>query len=94
MGVSDQVRQKPGCTATEEGLRLGFRKTSYCCISVAKTKVLNHLRGYMYRAAELHLRFRIHAKSRLSRDAAHTKLVGNERSSQRIISAQLKNRVP
>ena len=37
-GVSDQVRQKPGCTATEDGQRLEISDNGTICI--AKTKAL------------------------------------------------------
>ena len=42
-GVSNQVRHKLGCTATEDGQRLeifGFRKQRDCTIYVAKTKAM------------------------------------------------------
>ena len=41
--VSNQVRHKPGCTATEDGLRheiFGFRKKRDCTICVVKTNAL------------------------------------------------------
>ena len=37
-GVSDQVRHKPDCAATEDSF--GFRKKRDCTICVAKTKAL------------------------------------------------------
>ena len=45
LGVSDQVRYKPDCTASQpqkmvRGLKFRFRKKKNCSIYLAKTKVL------------------------------------------------------
>ena len=58
-GFSDQVAHKPGCTATEDGLRpeildLGSREI---VLSVSENKGADQLRGY--READLRLCFRI-----------------------------------
>ena len=41
-GVSDQAQHKPGCTATEDGLRLEISdlRRIFCTIYVLKTKAL------------------------------------------------------
>ena len=59
-GVSDQVRHKPGCTATEDCQRLD--------------KGADQLQG-CHRAADLSLRFCIYAKSRISSEAVHIVIV-------------------
>ena len=70
-GVSDQVQHKPGCTATEDGLRLEiseFRKKRDWTICVAKTKVLISCAI----TAQLICAFVFaYAKIRFSHDAAH-----------------------
>ena len=58
-GVSDQVRHKPGCTATEDGYSLEISDLDveglyYLC---SENKGADQLRGY--REAELRLCFRI-----------------------------------
>ena len=54
-GVSDQVRHKPDCTATEDGQRLGIVEELYYPYS--ENKGADQLRGY--READLRLCFRI-----------------------------------
>ena len=59
--VSNQIRHKPGCTATEDGKSLEiseFRKKGNCTICVAKAKAL--ILGFVF----------ANAKSRFSHDAA------------------------
>ena len=57
-GVSDQVRHKPGCTATEDGYKLEISDLEsrgiYLC---SENKGADQLRGY--READLRLCFRI-----------------------------------
>ena len=50
-GVSDQIRHKPGCTATEDGLTI---EISYwdCTIYVAKTKSLICIFVFIYAKKE------------------------------------------
>ena len=68
-GVSDQIRNKLGCTTTEDGKGfeiLRFKKERDCTIYVAKTKALISC------AATVQLIFVFtYAKSRFSHDMAH-----------------------
>ena len=70
-GVSDQVRHKPLCTATEDGCRLEFQMSDeeglyYLC---SENKGSNQLCSYC--VADLRLCFRICNKSKCSHEAAH-----------------------
>ena len=68
-GVSDQVLHKPGCTATEDGLRLVFEFSKYrgCTIYLAKTKALI---SCMVTAQLICVFVFTYAKSRFSHDVA------------------------
>ena len=59
VGVSDQVRHKPGCTATEDGRYLNFRiwKAGGLYYSSGENKGADQLRGH--READLRLCFRV-----------------------------------
>ena len=65
-GVFDQVRHKPGCTITEDGLRLeGVRSREVVLSMWRKNK------GANIPTADRDLCFCIHAKSRFSHGVAH-----------------------
>ena len=68
-GVSDKVRHKPVCTATEGGWRLEISDVEGLYYPSGENKGADQLRGY--READLRLCFRIYAKNRFSHDAAH-----------------------
>ena len=63
--VSNQVRHKPGCTATEDGYMLEKR---YCIIRVAKTKALI---SFAVTAKLICVFVFAYAKCWFSHDAAH-----------------------
>ena len=69
--VSDQVRHKPGCTATEDALRLEILdlkgRSRDCTINVAKTKALISFAV----TAKLIRVFLAYAKCWFSHDVAH-----------------------
>ena len=73
-GVSDQVRHKPGCTATEDGWRLEISDLGSrgidpdCTICVAKTKALI---SFAVTAKLVCIFVFAYAKIRFSYDAAH-----------------------
>ena len=71
-GVSDQAPHKPGCTATEDGLRLEIsdlgRKGIDCTIHVAKTK---ELISFAVTAKLICVFVFAYAKSRFSHNEAH-----------------------
>ena len=71
-GVSDQVPHKPGCTATEDGLRLeisGLDRRGIALSMWRKNKGTDQLRGY--READLRLWFRICKKPVFSRHGSY-----------------------
>ena len=74
LGVSDQVRHKPGCTARENGYRLEISDLGRRCIyyPCSKNKGADQLRGH--READLRLKFRI-CDNRFSHDAAQILLM-------------------
>ena len=71
-GVSNQVRHKPGCTATQDGwmLEVSDLGSRGIVLSCSENKDADQLRGYP--EADMRLCFRIYAKSRFSHDAAQT----------------------
>ena len=77
-GVSDQVRHKLGCAATEDDyktLYFGFRNKRDCTIYVAKTKALI---SFAATAKLICVFVFVYAKSRFSQDAAHLKFTAEE----------------
>ena len=67
-GVSDQVRHKPGCTTTEDGLKFRIKEVEGLYYLCSENIGADQLCGY--RTADLGLCFCIY-KSRFSHDAAH-----------------------
>ena len=74
-GVNDQVAHKPGCTATEDGLRLeisDLHKKRSCTIHVVKTKALI---SFAVTAKLICVFVFAYARGRFSHNAAH--IIGN-----------------
>ena len=69
-GVSDRIRHKPGCTATEDGQRLEipYLGSRGIVLSVVKTKALI---SFAVTAKLICIFVFAYAKSRFSHDAAH-----------------------
>ena len=70
-GVSDQVRHKPGCTATQDGMRLEIPDLgSGGIVLCSENKDADQLRGY--READLRLCFRIRKKPVFTRHGSYS----------------------
>ena len=72
-GVSDQVRHKPGCTATEDGLRLEISDLGKIGI-VLSLQQKKALISFTVTVQMICAFVFAHAKNRLSHDAAHIKM--------------------
>ena len=65
IGVSNEVRHKPGCTATEDGFKFWMKKEEGLYSLCSKNKGADQLHGYS--VADLNLCF-LYSESRFSHD--------------------------